>query len=391
MKGIVPGLAAAAVLLAAQVLAQDKVKIGFISTFTGGPATIGQDMRDSFELALDHMGRKMGGKEVEVIYEDDGFKPETGKQKTDKLVQSDKVDFVAGYIWSNVLLASYKSVFDAETFLISANAGPHQLAGEACSEWFFSTSWQNDQTPEAMGALLNQRKIQNLYIISPNYAAGRDMAEGVKRTFKGKVIGEDYTKWPDQLDFSAELSKARAAKPDAVFVFFPGRHGVQILQQYAQSGLTGKIPFYSTYTIDATTLPLQKELALGAISTQSWVQDLPNEVNKRYVADYLKKHGRYPSFYGAQSYDAAMLIASAVNAVSGDVKNKAGMRTAMRKAQFPNTRGDNFRYGNNHFPIQNFYAQEVVKDSEGRLTYKTVATVFKDYQDAHASKCPMKW
>src|SRR5690606_4003857 len=153
-----------------------------------------------------------------------------------------------------VLLASYKSVVDAETFLISANAGPHQLAGEQCNEWFFSTSWQNDQTPEAMGELLNQRNVQKLYIISPNYAAGRDMAAGVKRTFKGTVVGEDYTKWPDQLDFSAELSKARAARPDAVFVFYPGKHGVQILQQYAQAGLKGRIPFYSTYTIDATTL-----------------------------------------------------------------------------------------------------------------------------------------
>jgi branched-chain amino acid transport system substrate-binding protein len=372
-------------------LAQQKpVKIGFVSTFSGPTAVIGNDMRNSFELALDHLGRKMAGLPIEVIYEDDQQKPEVGKQKTDKLIESDKVDVIVGYIWSNVLLASLKSAVDSKTFLITSNAGPSQLAGELCSPYVFSTSWQNDQTPQAVGEYMNQKAVKSVYLIGPNYAAGRDMLNGVRATFKGQIVGEDLTKWPDQLDFSAELSKVRAAKPDAVFVFYPGASGVQFLTQYAQSGLKGQIPLYTAFTIDAITLPLQKDLALGVPGAQQWVNDLPNDANKKFVSDFRAKHKAYPSFYGAQSYDAANFINSAVVAVKGDLTKKDQMRDEMRKANYASVRGP-YKYGNNHMPIQNFYLQEAVKDAEGTLTLKTAATIVKDSQDKHHDKCSMKW
>jgi branched-chain amino acid transport system substrate-binding protein len=387
-------LSACAILALATspAVAQTKtVKIGFVSTFSGPTAAIGNDMRNSFELALDHLGRKIGGLPVEVIYEDDQQKPDVGKQKTQKLVESDKVNFIVGYIWSNVLLASAKPVTDSKTFLISSNAGPSQMAGELCNEYFFSTSWQNDQTPMAMGEYMNQKGVKSAYLIGPNYAAGRDMLAGVRATFKGKIVDEDLTKWPDQLDFSAELSKARAAKPDAIFVFYPGAAGVQFLNQYSQSGLKGQIPLYTAFTIDEITLPLQKDNAIGVPGAQEWVNDLPNEQNKKFVADYRAKYtGLRPTFYGAQTYDAAHLINSAVTAVKGDLDNKTGMRDEMRKANFKSVRGP-FKYGNNHIPIQNFYLQDVVKDDKGELSLKTVATIVENSQDRFASKCPMKW
>lgn len=388
------GAVAAGAILAVpsqSLIAQQRpVKIGFVSTFSGPTAVIGNDMRNAFELGLDHIGRKMAGLPVEVIYEDDQQKPEVGKQKSEKLVQSDRVDFVVGYIWSNVLLASLKPVVDSQTFLISTNAGPSQIAGELCSPWFFSTSWQNDQTPQAVGEYMNQKGVKTLYLLGPNYAAGRDMLAGVQSTFKGRVIGQELTKWPDQLDFSAELSKVRAAKPDAVFVFYPGASGVQFLTQYAQAGLKGQIPLYTAFTIDALSLPLQKELALGVPGAQQWVNDLPFEANRRFVADFRARHKTYPSFYAAQTYDAVGLINSAVVAVKGDLSKKDAMRAEMRKANYASVRGP-YRYGNNHFPIQNFYLQDVVKDEEGNLTLRTVATIVKDSQDRYHDKCPMKW
>jgi branched-chain amino acid transport system substrate-binding protein len=390
MKRLLMGTAALVALGVAPAGAQQPVKIGFVSTFSGPTAVIGNDMRNSFELALDHLGRKMGGKPVEVIYEDDQQKPEVGVQKSQKLVESDKVDFVIGYIWSNVLLASLKPVVDSQTFLISANAGPSQIAGEQCSPYFFSTSWQNDQTPQAMGTYMTQKGVKTAFLIGPNYAAGKDMLTGVRTTFKGQVIGEELTKWPDQLDFSTELSKVRAAKPEAVFVFYPGAAGVQFLTQYAQSGLKGQIPLYTAFTVDAITLPLQKDLALGVPGAQEWVNDLPNDANKKFVADFRSKHKNYPSFYGAQSYDAANFVNSAVVAVNGDLSKKDAMRAEMRKANYASVRGP-YKYGNNHFPIQNFYLQDVVKDAEGNLTLKTVATIVKDSQDQFHDKCAMKW
>ncbi|MEA2829791.1 MAG: branched-chain amino acid transport system substrate-binding protein [Bradyrhizobium sp.] len=277
---------AMALALAQPALAADSIKIGFVSTFSGPTAVIGNDMRNSFELALDHMGRKIGGLPVEVIYEDDQQKPDVGKQKTEKLILSDKVDFIAGYIWSNVLLASLKTAVDSKTFLISANAGPSQLAGELCSPYVFSTSWQNDQTPAAMGLYMNQKGVKSVFLIGPNYAAGKDMLAGVKSTFKGEVLGEEYTVWPSQLDFSAELSKARASKAESIFVFYPGAAGVQFLNQYVQAGIKQQISLYTAFTIDELSLPLQKENALGIPGAQEWVNDLPNDENKRFGADY---------------------------------------------------------------------------------------------------------
>lgn len=382
-------LAGALALAAAPAAAQQKtIKIGFISTFSGPTAVIGNDMRNSFELGLDHLGRKLGGLPVEVVYEDDQQKPEVGKQKTDKLIESDKVDFIVGHIWSNVLLASLKSVVDAKTMMVVTNAGPSQLAGELCSPYVFSTSWQNDQTPQAMGLYMNQKGVKTAFLIGPNYAAGKDMLAGVASTFKGKVIGQELTTWPTQLDFNAELSKARAAKPDAIFVFYPGAAGVQFLTQYAQAGLKGTIPLYTAFTIDELSLPRQKDLALGVPGAQEWVNDLPNPVNKKFVADYKAKYKSSPSFYGAQTYDAAALINSAVTAVKGDVSKKDDMRKEMEKANFKSVRGG-FRYGKNHIPIQNFYLQEAVKVGD-EYVLKTVATIVRDNQDQHVSKCPMK-
>lgn len=381
---------AAALVLASPAVAGDTIKIGFVSTFSGPTAVIGNDMRNSFELALDHMGRKMDGKPVEVIYEDDGQKPDVGKQKTEKLVQSDKVDFIVGYIWSNVLLASLKTAVDSQTFLISANAGPSQLAGELCSPYVFSTSWQNDQTPAAMGLYMNQKGVKSVFLIGPNYAAGKDMLAGVKSTFKGEVKGEEYTVWPSQLDFSAELSKARASGAESIFVFYPGAAGVQFLNQYAQAGLKSTMPLYTAFTVDELSLPLQKENALGVPGAQEWVNDLPNEQNKRFVADYRKKYtGLRPTYYGAQAYDAAQLINSAVVAVKGDTSKKDAMKAEMEKANFKSLRGP-FKYGNNHIPVQSFYLQDVVKDAEGQLSLKTVATIVENAQDRFHDKCKMK-
>ncbi|MBI3702660.1 MAG: ABC transporter substrate-binding protein [Rhizobiales bacterium] len=385
-------VASTALMLAAgPAMAQQKtIKIGFVSTFSGPTAVIGNDMRNSFELALDHLGRKIGGMPVEVIYEDDQQKPDVGKQKTEKLIESDKVDFISGYIWSNVLLASIKPVVDSKTFLVIANAGPSQIAGELCSPYVFSTSWQNDQTPQAMGLYMNQKGMKSVFLIGPNYAAGKDMLAGVASTFKGKVVGQELTTWPSQLDFSAELAKAKAANPDSIFVFYPGAAGVQFLNQYAQAGLKGTIPLYTAYTIDELSLPRQKDLALGVPGAQEWVNDLPNDANKKFVADYIKKYnGSRPSFYGAQSYDAVNLINSAVLATKGNLSDKEALRKAMEKADFKSVRGG-FKFGHNHMPIQNFYLQEAVKDAKGDFVLKTVATIVKDNQDQFHGKCPMK-
>ena len=387
-RGLAATGLAAFVAMSGPAAAQD-IKIGFLATFTGPLSAVGTDMRDAAELALDKINRKMGGRPVTVIYEDDQLKPDLGKQKTDKFIQSDRVDLLTGYISSAVLLASIKSAVDAQTLLVGANAGPSQIAGELCTPWFFSTSWQGDQVPQAIGEYMNTKGVKSAFLMAPNYAAGKDVLAGVKSNYKGSVVGEEYTRWPDQLDFSAELAKARTLKPDAVFAFYPGAAGVQFMTQYAQAGLKEQIPLYTSFIIDAISLPRLKDLAVGVPSAQHWGPDLPNEANRTFVKDFEAKHHRTPAFYAAQAYDAINLIASAVNAVKGDVSKKDEMRAEMKKANYASVRGP-YKYGNNHFPIQNFYLQEAVKTADGNYALKTVATALTAHQDRYHDRCPMK-
>lgn len=397
MKKALMGAALAVSLLSGPAFAGghgDPIKIGFVTTLTTPAAVIGNDMKDAFDLAYEHIGGKMAGHAVEIFYEDDGFKPEIGKQAADKLVKEDKVSFVTGFIWSHVLLASSKTVLDSGSFLISANAGPSQLAGKACHENFFSVSWQNDQTPMALGEVLNQQGVKSIYIMAPNYAAGKNMVAGVERTFKGEIKGKDLTKWgaDAQLDFSAELAKAKASGAEALWVFYPGKAGGAFMKQYQQAGLAGSMPLYTTFTVDALSLPRLKDGGLsgvlGSRSTAHWSPDMDNAANKKFVGDFLAKHGRYPSFYAQQAYDSMMLIASAVEAVDGDLSDQDAVREAMRAATFESTRG-NFKFNSNHFPVQNFYLREAVEGADGAWTTKVVDTVYTDHGDPYAADCKM--
>jgi branched-chain amino acid transport system substrate-binding protein len=381
----------AAVLLAAgPAAAQQKVKIGFISTFSGPVGAIGTDMKNSVELALDHLGRKMAGLDVEVVYGDDQFKPDVGKQVADEMLKRDKVNFVSGVIWSNVMLAVAPTVTGAGTFMIGTNAGPHELAGELCNELFFTTSWQNDQTPEAMGKYMTEAGINDVYLMAPNYAAGKDMLTGFKRTFKGRIADEVYTRL-GQTDYQAEISQLRAKKPKAVMVFYPGGMGIQFMKQYSEAGLRGQIPLYSVFTLDELSIPAVKYAALGQYETRIWSPDLKNPANEKFVRDYKKKYGKLPSFYGAQSYDGIMLIDSAVRAVKGNLADKKGMIAAMRKADFNSVRGK-YTYGHNHFPIENFYLLKAVAGPTpgSDPVMEIQKTVFTNYKDSYGKGCKMK-
>ena len=368
------------------------IKIGFVTTLSTPAAVIGNDMRDAVELAMDHIGRKIGDDDVEIVYADDEFNPQKGKQATERVVTQDKVDIVTGYIWSHVLLASANTVLDAGKILISANAGPSQLAGKDCHKNFFNISWQNDQTPMAMGEVLNQRGVNSLYIIAPNYAAGKNMVSGVKRTFKGEIVGEDLTAWPDQIDWASELTKVKAANPDGVFIFYPGKHGGAFIKQYQQAGLSDSTDLYTVFTVDSISLPRFQQAdmqgVLGSTMTQFWAPDLDNAANVKFVSGFKEKYGKYPSFYAAQSYDAIMFIKSAVEAVGGDMSNTDGLREALMKANYDSVRGE-FSMGPNHFPIQNFYSREVVVDADGVWTTSVRETVLSKHQDSYAGECNM--
>ena len=379
---------AALLLFAAPAGAADNVKIGFITTLSGPAGIIGKHMKDASELSLSMLGGKLGGVPAQIIYGDDQQKPDIGRQVADEMLTRDKVDFLSGIIWSNVMLAIYQPAIQSGVMLISANAGPHEIAGEKCAPNFFSASWQNDQTPEAMGKFMDDQKMSDVYLIAPDYAAGRDMMSGFKRFFKGKVTAETYAKF-GQSDYQVEISQIRDANPKAVFAFLPGGMGIQFVKQYAQAGMREKIPLYSAFTVDETTLPAIGDAADGNYEVGFWSPDLDNPRNEEFVGAFRQKYNYWPSFYAAQSFDAIAMIDRAVAAVKGDLADKKGMIAALEKADFPSVRGK-FKYNTNHFPIENFYLLRIAKYHDGTFVRRIQKTVFADHADAYAGECKMQ-
>ena len=375
--------AIAAAMTIAGTANADTVKVGYMTTLSGSAGIIGKQMQNAVNLAMDHTGGKLGGMDAEVIFADDQRKPDVAKQLANRLVKSDRVDVVAGVIWSNLLMAIHKPVTRSGTLLISSNAGPSPLAGKDCHKNFVSMSWQNDQTPEGMGKYMQDAGVKSVYLVAPNYQAGKDMMAGFKRHYKGDVVAEVYTKL-GQSDFQAELSTLRAAKPDATFVFQPGGMGINFVKQWHQAGMDQVSKLYTVFTVDNLSLPALKETALGVVSTQTWSPDLDNEMNRRFVADYKAKFGGYPSFYAAQAYDTMMAIDHAI-AKAGSSDTEA-MRAALAEGGIPTTRGS-LAMNSNQFPIQNVYLREAVLDADGMATTKITGTVFENHADAYAKDC----
>jgi len=390
-KKIILAAPLAAMLAVPNAQAADTIKVGIVLTLTTPASIIGKNMKAAFEVAHKHLGGKIGDKKLELIFEDDGLKPNIGKQKTEKLIKKDKVDFMTGFIWSHVMGASAPVALKAGKIFISANAGHSLYAGKKCHKNFFNVAWENSQTPMAMGELLNRRGVKKLYIMSLNYAAGKQMVTGVERTFKGETVGKDLVPMSHK-DWSAELAKVKSAKPDGVFVFYPGAWGPAFFTQYKQAGLNKTTPLYNVFSIDGANLPVFQKRKMnhliGMFNTSFWAPDLDNATNKKFVADFAKHYkGQVPAHYAAQAYDALMLIAAGVKAAGGDPKNIDAVRKGMEKADFPSVRGK-IKFGKNHFPIQNFYSRQVVNKG-GKWQLSVRETVLEDHAPVMSGECKL--
>lgn len=381
-------LAAAALLLGTAMspaLAQEKIKLGMIVTLSGPGAALGQQVRDGFALAVKDLGGKMSGRDVEVVVVDDELKPDAAVTKVKGLLERDKVDFVVGPIFSNILQAIHRPVTESKTFLISPNAGPSTFAGKDCNPFFYVTSYQNDQVHEILGKVAQDRGYKRMYLMVPNYQAGKDSVAGFKLDYKGEIVEESYMPL-NTLDFQPELSKISAQKPDALFTFMPGGLGVNLVKQYKQAGLADSIPVLSAFTVDESILPAQQDAAVGMFGGANWAPNLDNPQNKKFVAAYEAAYNGVPGTYAFQAYDAAMLIDSAVKGVKGDLSNKDAVAAAIRKADFTSLRGS-FRFNTNGYPIQDFYLTKVAKRPDGKFQTEIVQKVFENYGDRYAKDC----
>ncbi len=387
------GFFVAAVLVAfyfttGNLFAAAPVKIGMVTTLSTKAGYLGEDIRDGFRLAIVQEGGKLGGVPVELLVDDDGRKPGKGKQIADRFIQREKVKIMTGIVFSNVAMAVVPKVVRDQVVYVSPNAGPSALAGKGCHENYFNVAWQNDNLHEAVGQYATDIGLKNVYILAPNYPAGKDALAGFKRYFKGKVAGEVYTKL-GQSDYAGELAALRAAKPDAVFFFLPGGMGINFIKQYAQAGLNKKIPLMGpAFSFDERLLKAVGDAAVGVVNGSQWSHDLDNEANESFVEAFRQAYGRTPTLYASQGYDAARLIGSALKQVGGDLSDLGAFRTSLRKADFSSVRGA-FSFGSNQHPIQDIYVREVVKTESGGTTNEIRKKVFVNHADAYAAECRM--
>ena len=395
MKQSLPALrhAALALSLACASLtaahAADSVKVGLLSTLSGPGAGLGIDIRDGFNLAIKHTGGKLGGLPAEVIVADDQQNPDMARQTAERMIKRDKVDFMTGIVFSNLMLAVGPPVFQSNTFYISANAGPSQYAGEQCNPYFFSASYQNDNMHEAVGKTVQDKGFKKVALIAPNYPAGKDALVGFKRYYKGTVTEEIYTRI-NQPDYSAELAQIRASKPDALYMFMPGGMGINFIKQFVATGISKDVQLFAPgFSADEDVIGAVGDPMLGTFNASQWAFDIDNAANKKFVADFREDFKRTPSVYASQGYDAFMLIDGAVRDVKGKIEDKAAVEKALEAATFKSVRGP-FKFNTNHHPIQDYYLRIVSKGADGKPTNRTLGKVFENHADAYVSECKMK-
>lgn len=388
MKRAILGAVAALMLGGSAFAQQGPIRIGFVSTMSGPGGVLGQDLADGFKLGLQHSGNKLGGRPVQMFWGDDEAKPDVGREVADKMLESDRVQILTGINFSNVLLAVVKPVIDAGAFYVSVNAGPSQLAGKQCNPNVFVASFQNDQLYEALGDLMNDKKIKSAYLVSANYPAGKDMMNGFRRYYHGKLVGEVYPAF-GQLDYSAEIAQIRAAKPDSVVFFLPGGMGINFVKQYAQAGLKSQIPLYAgAQALGQTELPGIGDAALGIDAAVLWSEFLDNPQSKEFAANFEKTYHRIPSGYAATAYDTVLLLDAALKSIDGKIEDKKAFRKAMENVKFDSIRG-NFKFNTNHFPILDFYNSVIEKDAKGRLVNALKGVIVRGLADSYVSQCKM--
>ncbi len=381
--------ALAAAALALPVLAADKVKIGFVSTLSGPSSALGIDIRDGFQLAVKLNGGKLGGLPAEVIVSDDQFKPDVARQLFERNVKRDKVDFMTGVVFSNIMLAALPEALDNKVIYISPNAAPSSMAGKDCNPLFFAVSWPNDAYHEAAGAFANQRELKNAYLLAPNYQAGKDSLAGFKRTFKGAIVGENYTKL-GQLDYAAELAEIRAAKPQALYIFLPGGMGINFIKQFVGAGLGKDIQLVLPgFSADQDIITPVGAAMSGLFNTAHWSPDFANAANQKFMAEFQAEYKRVPSVFASQGYDAALLINAAVRDVKGRIEDQDAVRKALRAAKFDSVRGP-FKFNTNQYPIQNYFVRTVGSDGKGGLINRSFSEpILKNHGDAYVQMCGM--
>jgi branched-chain amino acid transport system substrate-binding protein len=388
MKKLLAASLALALAGGAAAQAPQTLKVGFVVAQSGALALPGAEQRRGLEIALEHLGNKIGGLPVEIVYGDSKTNPGATVQELSRVLEKERVHVLVGLTGSNEILAALKPVTDAKVFLIGANGGPAQAAGEGCTPYYFNASFQNEQLTEGIGQYM-ARQSKKLYLLGLDYEAGHEHSNAARKGYGNEVVAHVFTPL-NQVDFAGDIAKIRASGADAVWAFYPGASGIAFTRQWAQAGMQGKVALYSNVALsEPLVFQAQGKTALGITVTGNYFASIDNAENHRFVDSFRKKFNRDPASYAGLVYDAIMLLDSAVREVKGNVADQQAFRAALKKANLKSVRGP-FKFNHNQQPIQNTYVGVVEAGKDGSPYIKLSGTVQEMKPDNFAAKCTMK-
>ncbi|RTL56842.1 MAG: ABC transporter permease [Rhodocyclaceae bacterium] len=360
-----------------------KIKVGFMLPYSGTYANLGVGIENGFRLFVQEKGGKLAGREIEFIRVDDESDPSKATDNANKLILRDKVDLIVGTVHSGVAMGMVKLTREAGILHIIPNAGAAAATGALCSPNIFRTSFTNWQAIYPLGKHIYSKGQKTAVWVTWKYGAGDEAGEGFKEGYisvGGKVIKELAIPFPS-MEFQSVLTEIAFLKPDAVACFFAGAAGAKFIKDYAAAGLKGKIPLYSSFLTDGVLDAVGTD-AEGIESTAHYGDSLQIKKDKEFRIAYAKAFKMQPDAFGVQGYDSAQLFAIGLDAVKGDISNKAGMIVAMENAKIDSPRGV-WTMSKAHNPVQDIYLRRVVGKEN-----KVIGIAHKALAD-HARGCKM--
>ncbi|HEX6513024.1 MAG TPA: ABC transporter substrate-binding protein [Chloroflexota bacterium] len=358
------------------------IRIGYITDLTGTTAQFGKDGVDGTNLFFDSLGGSVAGRKIEVIPADDEIKPDVGVTKAKQLVESQHVAIIMGVLNTAICYALGQWAKDAQQAPVAITQGC--AAQFFASDPRFSSAYVSrfSLVPMALADPLADWSIKQGHkkaaFITFDQAGGLEPTDLFAAAFirrGGTVVQEQHPPFPNNPDFGPYLAQLDPSA-DVVFTFEPGIDGLRLVQQSANYGPTKKAAFidFAGVATDPSNLAQEKDAALDIVNGN--IVDFTST-----SADYQKMSQAWKAKYGdrpisanvVNAYSTAQVLGAAIQKVNGNVEDKQAFLNALYSTDIQTVRGPS-KLDSTHEPIQNTYLQQVVKQQDGSLGFKLLAT-----------------
>src|SRR5882762_6526834 len=318
-------LVLAAFALCASAAFAQTIKIGFITSYSGLNGNLGPYMERAVRLYIKlHENELPPGVKIELLTRDDtGPNPDKARQLAQELVVRDKVDLLAGVIFTPNAMAIAPIATEAKVPFVIMNAGTSVITTR--SPYIARTSFTLWQSSYPLGQWAS-KKFKTAYTLVSDFGPGHDSEEAFIKGFTeggGKVVASVRVPLQNP-DWAAYMQRVKDAKPDALMVFIPaGKTATAVMKNFFDLGLD-KAGIKLIGPGDITTdeeLPNMGEVAVGVLTVHHYSAAADRPANKAFVAAWKKEYGQNetPNFVAVGAYDGAAIIVDAIKALKGNM------------------------------------------------------------------------